>query len=89
MTDTSAPDDPVAASDEDAATIGADYEALLAEAEQVLDDVDHALARLDDGTYGTCELCGGPIDPGRLAGHPAARSCERHPQLTDPATGPA
>ena len=66
-----------------------DYEAVLAEAERILDDVDHALARLDEGTYGTCEQCGQPIAEGRLALLPAARSCERHPQLTDPGPAPA
>lgn len=61
-----------------------DYEALLAEAEHTLDDVDRALERLDEGSYGTCEACDQPIAEDRLARHPAARTCERHPQLTDP-----
>ena len=38
-------------------------------------DVEHALKRLDDGTYGTCEACGKPIDGGRLEAMPAARFC--------------
>lgn len=61
-----------------------DHEAVLAAAEQTLDEVDHALVRLGDGTYGTCEMCGQPIEDERLAEMPAARSCDRHPQLTDP-----
>ena len=60
-----------------------DYDLVLAEAEQTLDDVDHALKRLDDGSYGTCEECGGPIEERRLEALPAARTCEGHPQLTD------
>lgn len=31
-----------------------------------LDAVEAAMARLDDGTYGICELCGGAIDDQRL-----------------------
>ncbi len=61
-----------------------DYETVLGEAERTLDDVDQALARLDAGTYATCESCGGPITEERLAAHPVARTCENHPQLTDP-----
>ena len=40
-----------------------------------LADVEHALQRLDDGTYGTCEACGKPIDDARLEAMPAARFC--------------
>jgi RNA polymerase-binding transcription factor DksA len=40
-----------------------------------LADVEHALARLDEGTYGTCEACGKPIDDSRLEALPAARFC--------------
>src|SRR4051794_12402570 len=31
-----------------------------------LDEVERALAKLDDGTYGACETCGEPISPARL-----------------------
>ncbi len=65
-----------------------DYVAVLAEAEQVLDEVDQALARLGNGTYGTCEACGVAIDEERLAAMPTARSCGGHPQLTDRVIGP-
>jgi|GEM_PF-1436583 len=34
-----------------------------------------ALLRLDAGTYGVCEDCGGPISPARLEVTPRARSC--------------
>ncbi|HEX7442807.1 MAG TPA: hypothetical protein VF320_02910, partial [Acidimicrobiales bacterium] len=30
--------------------------------DELLDEVELALARLDDGTYGRCETCGSPID---------------------------
>ena len=37
-----------------------------------------ALARLDAGTYGTCEGCGQPIDDARLEAVPATRFCVGH-----------
>jgi RNA polymerase-binding transcription factor DksA len=48
---------------------------ILERVEAELDDVEHALRRLDDGSYGTCEACGRPIDDGRLEAIPAARFC--------------
>ena len=55
-----------------------DYAARLFESEAVLDDVDRALARIDDGTYGTCETCGAVIDDAVLVSSPTARACEAH-----------
>jgi len=49
--------------------------ALLLEARASLADVDRALARLDDGSYWTCEHCGAPIAAERLAARPATRTC--------------
>ena len=43
-----------------------------------LDEVERALAKLDDGTYGKCETCGEPITPARLEAMPAARFCIQH-----------
>jgi DnaK suppressor protein len=40
-----------------------------------LEDVDHALRRKDDGTYGTCERCGREIALERLEAVPFARLC--------------
>jgi len=40
-----------------------------------LKDIDDALARLDQGTYGICEECGKPIDEARLEAVPWARYC--------------
>ena len=44
----------------------------------MLDDVDGALGRLQDGTYGRCEVCDDGISDDRLAAEPTARTCERH-----------
>lgn len=40
-----------------------------------LQAVDGALARLDDGTYGTCVRCGRPIAAARLEALPWAAHC--------------
>lgn len=40
-----------------------------------LADIEHARARLTNGSYGTCEACGRPIDAERLAARPATRFC--------------
>jgi DnaK suppressor protein len=53
-----------------------------------VDEVKAALARLEAGRYGLCEVCGKPIAEGRLEAMPATRYCvddqakaERDPQL--------
>ena len=38
-------------------------------------EVEHALAKMDAGTYGRCETCGEEIPPARLEAMPAARHC--------------
>lgn len=48
---------------------------IVQDIEAQLADVDHATARLSNGTYGTCEACGKPIGAERLAARPAARFC--------------
>jgi RNA polymerase-binding transcription factor DksA len=44
-------------------------------AQQTLDEIDAALTRIGDGTYGNCERCGGPIGEDRLRAIPWARLC--------------
>ena len=38
-------------------------------------DVERALAKLEDGTYGACDICGKPIGEGRLEALPWAVLC--------------
>lgn len=38
-------------------------------------DVVHAFEKLDEGTYGTCDVCGKPIPDGRLEALPWAVLC--------------
>ena len=37
--------------------------------------VDRALAKLEEGTYGTCDVCGREIDPRRLRAAPESTVC--------------
>ena len=48
---------------------------ILERVEAELSDVEHALGRLDDGTYGLCAACGKPIGDSRLEAMPATRFC--------------
>jgi RNA polymerase-binding transcription factor DksA len=48
---------------------------LLEQIDAELNDVEHALRRLDAGSYGTCEACNRPIDDARLEVLSAARFC--------------
>ena len=50
-----------------------------------LDEIDAALARLEAGVFGVCEVCGQPIPPDRLRAVPTARYCLRCQILREPA----
>jgi len=50
-------------------------EALVTTLTTNLVDVEHALAKMDAGNYGTCESCHQEIAPARLEAMPAARYC--------------
>jgi DnaK suppressor protein len=54
------------------------YESQLAHSTRILDDVDRALERLSEGTYGTCEECGAPILEADRAADPTRRVCALH-----------
>jgi DnaK suppressor protein len=47
----------------------------LEDLEAELGDVAHALACLEDGRYGICEVCGEMIGEARLEARPATRMC--------------
>lgn len=50
-------------------------ESTVDRVDRLLDDVERALARLDDGTYGRCAVCGDAIDDARLAVEPTVERC--------------
>ena len=49
--------------------------ALSAQALAAVEEIDAALARIADGTYGACERCGQPIAEARLEALPYAALC--------------
>lgn len=49
--------------------------ALVRRTQLHLQEIDAAVQRLDTGTYGACERCGGAIGDGRLRARPTARTC--------------
>ena len=49
--------------------------ALTQNAQDLLDQGERALARIDAGTYGVCESCGKPIGKARLLAFPRATLC--------------
>lgn len=52
--------------------------ALSAQARQAVDEIDHALAKFELGTYGICEISGDPIPEERLEAIPWARERVEH-----------
>ena len=53
----------------------AEVEAVAGSLAESLAEVEHALAKFDEGTFGACEGCGQAIAPARLEAKPAARLC--------------
>jgi DnaK suppressor protein len=68
------------AGDDEADASGKLYErehelALTRNTRELLEQTEHALARIDAGTYGVCESCGKPIGKARLLAFPRATLC--------------
>jgi DnaK suppressor protein len=61
--------------------------ALARHLDDQLEEVEAALGRLDDGSYGRCEACGRPIGDERLEARPTARYCIDHEREAE--AGPA
>ena len=40
---------------------------------QLIEEIDEALGRIEDGTYGQCSRCGKPLDEERLEAMPTAK----------------
>lgn len=63
---------------EEEATESFELERRLTLEKRIIDqlaDVEHALQKFEDGTYGLCDSCGQPIDPARLEALPQASLC--------------
>ena len=52
--------------------------AVLAQLETRFNNIKRALKKIEDGTFGTCEISAEPIEADRLAANPAARTCKAH-----------
>ena len=62
----------------DAAAVTAERTEILGLVDNLkrqLDDVDGALAKVEDGTYGICEGCGKPIGAARMKARPMSQFC--------------
>ena len=63
---------------EEEAAESSDLEKRLALEKRVggaMSEIEHALRKLDEGTYGLCDSCGKPISPDRLEALPQASLC--------------
>jgi len=45
---------------------------------RLLTEVDNALGKMDDGSYGICEICHEPVEADRLVADPIVRICLEH-----------
>ena len=55
-----------------------EHRAIVGHIQDALRDVNLALSKLDEGTYGKCEECGEEIAEPRLEAMPSARYCIKH-----------
>lgn len=55
-----------------------DANATISELEVRFEEVNRALKKIDEGTYGICEISGTEIEADRLEANPAARTCKAH-----------
>ncbi len=67
--------------DNDAADRFEDFEGrsgMVTTLQARLSDVNHALEKIEKGTYGICETGGEKIEDARLEANPSARTCKEH-----------
>lgn len=51
---------------------------ILDQLETRLNEVKAALQKIENGSYGKCEVCGNQIEEDRLRANPAAKTCKAH-----------
>ena len=61
-----------------ASAFGIETDAFIAEADARLRAIEAALAAIDDGSFGRCEICGEAVGEERLAARASARRCSEH-----------
>ena len=61
---------------------------LLGSDEEILDQIDGALKRIEEGSYGRCEECGEQIPKARMEAIPYAAECERCASQREKDDGP-
>ncbi|MCL2149379.1 MAG: TraR/DksA C4-type zinc finger protein [Dehalococcoidia bacterium] len=69
---------------EEEASETAELENLIAQEKRILDqlvDIDLAVKKLDNGTYGQCQKCGEQIEAARLEAIPIAKICMKCAQI--------
>ncbi len=67
--------------DNDAADRFEDFEGrsgMVTTLQARLTDIENALAKIEGGKYGVCEICGKKIEENRLDANPSARTCKEH-----------
>jgi RNA polymerase-binding transcription factor DksA len=52
--------------------------AILTDLEIRYNEVKGALARIDNGSYGICRICGNAVEEDRLDADPSADTCKQH-----------
>ncbi len=58
--------------------------ALVATLEPQYNNIKAALVRIEEGTFGICEICKAPIEEKRLEANPVSRTCMHHMDETIP-----
>lgn len=53
-------------------------QAILSDLEVKYQNATRALKKIEDGKFGTCEVCGSEIEEDRLEAIPSARTCKAH-----------
>ena len=69
---------------EEEASETAELENLIAQEKRVLDqlvDIELAIKKLDEGTYGFCQKCGEKLESARLEAMPIAKICMKCAQI--------
>ncbi len=67
--------------DNDAADRFEDFESrsgMVTTLQARLSDINHAMEKIEKGTYGVCEIGGEKIEENRLEANPSARTCKAH-----------